>query len=222
MEQASTISQHSRRMLFAQRLIVCVVGIAIISLSSAVCYLTRLGSDPYQVLAVSLHLQLGISYGMANNLLNGSVILLMLLFKRRYLRLSLFLCLLISGTLVDLFTGLLTPVITPDVWLPIRVTLAVGGCVLLAFGVFLYISPDLGASPADSVGIILSDMTKIPYSTIRVGTDAFYALAGTLLGGPLGLVTVLSVILTGPCIGFFQRLWGKHHWITRLHPDKAA
>ena len=203
------------------KLAVCIVGIGIISFSSAILYLIQLGSDPYQLLAVSVHLRLGISYGQANNLLNGAIILFMLLFKRRYIKLSLFLCLLVSGAFTDFFTGLLSPFVSAALPLVVRLALALASCILLAFGVYLYITPALGASPADSVGLILADITGQPYRIIRIGTDTTFALLGVLLGATLGVATIMTAFLTGPFIGVFQRLLDRKPWIQKL-AEKSA
>lgn len=220
MKQRNTTQPLNAAGLFAFKLAACLIGIAIISMSGAIFYLLAMGSDPYQMLAISLHKKLAISYGQANNLLNGTVILLMVIFKRRYLKLSLFLCLLVSGFFADLFTALLSTTISAELPLPVKLLLALVGCTLLAFGVFLYITPQLGASPADSVGLIISDMTGVSYKLVRIGTDTFYALVGFLLGGPLGLVTILTVLLTGPLIGLFQTMFSSLPLITLLAGDK--
>jgi len=190
----------------ALRLLLSVGGIAITCVAVSMFYLMELGSDPYQVLCVALHRRLGITHGMANNLANGVIILLLVLFRRQYLKVSLFLSLLVSGFFVDFFNSMLAPFLNAGLPLPLRLCLIPVGCFLMGAGIYLYTAPDLGASPADSLGIWVADIVKQPYSLVRIGMDAAYTLLGWLLGGPIGITTVASVLLTGPCIGLTGRL----------------
>lgn len=200
------------------RLFVAVTGIALTCVAVSMFYLTQLGSDPYQVLCVAVHRRLGISHGTANTLVNSVIILFMLFFKRSYLKISVFLSLLVSGPFVDLFNFLLAPFINAELPLAVRIVLIPLGCFLMGAGIFIYTAPALGASPGDSLGIIISDAVHKPYSMVRIAIDASYTLLGVLLGGPLGLTTAAAVLLTGPCMGVTQKYFGTHPFFCRLNP----
>lgn len=191
------------------KILISIIGIAITCFSASLFYKIDMGADPYQVFAIAVHKQLGISYGQANLLLNSIIVVLLVIFKRKYINVSLFLSLIIAGPLLDVFNHMFGQFIGTDLSLWLKLILAFTGTIFLAFGVYLYISPQLGASPADSVGLIISDMTSIPYKRIRILTDALYTVIGLSLGGVVGLVTVLSVVLTGPCIGLLQNALNK-------------
>ncbi|WP_054023914.1 YczE/YyaS/YitT family protein [Bacillus sp. FJAT-28004] len=195
------------------KILTSIIGIAITCFSASLFYKINMGADPYQVFAIAVHKRLGISYGQANLLLNSIIVILLVIFKRKYINVSLFLSLFIAGPLLDFFNHLIGPFIGTDLSLWLKLILAFTGTIFLSFGVYLYISPQLGASPADSVGLIISDMTRIPYKRIRILTDALYTVIGLSLGGFVGIVTVLSVVLTGPCIGWLQDRLNKRRVI---------
>lgn len=186
------------------KILTSILGIAITCFSASLFYKINMGADPYQVFAIAVHKLFGISYGQANLLLNSVIVVLIVTFKRKYMNVSLFLSLIITGPLLDLFNDLIGPIIGSDLSLWLKLIIAFTGTIILSFGIYLYISPRLGASPADSIGLIISEMTRIPYKRIRVLTDALYTLIGFSLGGVVGIVTVLAVVLTGPCIGWLQ------------------
>ena len=200
------------------RLFGSVFGVAMTCVAVSIFYLMELGSDPYQVLCVAIHQQLGITHGTANTLANGAIILFMLFFKRNYIKISVFLCLLVSGPFVDFFNFLLSPLISPNLPLAIRALLIPVGCFIMGAGIFIYTAPALGASPADSLGIIIADSLHKPYALVRIGMDAFYTLLGGILGGPIGLTTVAAVLLTGPSMGIVQKALGNHPFFRSLHP----
>ncbi|MEG1012520.1 MAG: hypothetical protein RSE54_11710 [Ruthenibacterium sp.] len=215
----TTLQKINRKMLV--RISVAVLGIAMTCVSVSAFYLIGLGSDPYQVFCVAVHQRLNISHGMANNLVNGVIILFMLCFKRSYIKTSLFICLLTSGSFVDFFNALLTPVLSPALPMVVKLCVMLAGCFLMGAGIFLYIAPELGASPGDSMGLIVSDMVKRPYAQVRIGIDAFYTLVGFLLGATVGITTLCSILLTCPCIGLCKKWFENTAFIRSLKPEKA-
>ena len=79
-----------------------------------------------------------------------------------------------------------------------RIVLLVAGCLILAFGMTVVISSDLGAGPNDLVAVSISEIFKKPFGAVRVCVDVAFALAGWLLGGVLGAGTVVCAFLVGP------------------------
>ncbi|MDD3242551.1 MAG: hypothetical protein PHD32_02365 [Eubacteriales bacterium] len=203
------------------RLGVCLVGLALICVSASLLYLINWGSDPYQVFMVGLHRKLNISYGMANYAMNGLIFVLMLIFNRKYINVAMFFSVFLNGALIDGFTWIFQHFLSPESVWPIKAGVLVLGSVLLAFGVYLYLLPQLGASPADGVGMILSDVTHIPYKHVRLITDATYALLGFLLGGTVGVTTLVTALATGPLIGLFQRWLGTPRWLKAALPPQG-
>jgi hypothetical protein len=191
---------------YLARLALSVIGIAIISLASALFFLTDLGADPYQVLCNAVHIRLGVTLGIANIILNGIIVIVILIFFRKYINIAMLLSLLLSGFFIDGFVSVFKSIINQDSSMVVRITIVVIACALLSFGVYLYTAPSLGASPADSVGLIICGLIKKPYSRVRILTDVFYTAAGFLLGGKVGITTIISVLLTGIIIGIFEKL----------------
>lgn len=195
--------KHSRN--YLARLSISILGIAIISLASALFFLTSLGADPYQVLCNAIHIQLGVTLGIANIILNAIIVVLIFIFFRKYINIAMVLSLLLSGLFVDGFVAIFGGIVNESLLMAIKISIIVLACIFLSFGVYLYTSTALGASPADSVGIIISDLIKKPYSLVRIFTDVFYTATGFLLGGKVGITTIISVLLTGVTIGLFAK-----------------
>lgn len=194
---------------YVAKLAISVFGIGIISLASALFFMTDMGADPYQVLCNAIHIQLSITIGMANILMNGTIILLILLFFRKFINIAMVLSLTLSGLFIDGFVTVFEPFINHNLSIPVKIIIIISACILLSFGVYLYTAPALGASPADSVGLIIAKLVKKPYSLIRIFTDVFYTALGFLLGGKVGITTIISVLLTGITIGLFEKILDK-------------
>ena len=191
---------------YLARLAVSIFGIAIISLASALFFLTDLGADPYQVLCNAIHIRFSVTLGMANIILNGIIVVLILIFFRKFINIAMVLSLLLSGLFIDGFVSIFGSFVNQSLPMAAKISIIVFACVLLGFGVYLYTAPALGASPADSVGLIIAKLINKPYSRVRIITDVFYTAVGFLLGGKVGITTIISVLLTGVTIGIFEKV----------------
>ncbi|NLD49795.1 MAG: hypothetical protein GX660_21820 [Clostridiaceae bacterium] len=203
---------------YIARLAISIFGIGIISLASALFFLTDLGADPYQVLCNAIHTQFSITIGMANMILNGAIVILILIFFRKHINISMFLSLILSGLFIDGYVALLDPIVNPYLHMVVKVVIVIFACILLSLGVYLYTAPSLGASPADSVGLIIAELLKKPYSLIRIFTDVLYTATGFLLGGKVGITTIISVILTGVMIGIFDKFLNNTRLLRYIKP----
>ena len=203
---------------YIARLAISIFGIGIISLASALFFLTDLGADPYQVLCNAIHTQFSITIGMANMILNGAIVILILIFFRKHINISMFLSLILSGLFIDGYVALLDPIVNPYLHMVVKVVIVIFACILLSLGVYLYTAPSLGASPADSVGLIIAELLKKPYSIIRIFTDVLYTATGFLLGGKVGITTIISVMLTGVMIGIFDKFLNNTRLLRYIKP----
>ena len=78
-----------------------------------------------------------------------------------------------------------------------------------ALGASLYQTADLGIAPYDYLSLGLRDYTPYPYFGCRIFTDALSALLCWLLGGLVGLGTLICASRLGPFIQFFDRTFSQ-------------
>lgn len=71
------------------------------------------------------------------------------------------------------------------------------GLVTFCFGVYLYLSCDLGAGPRDGLMIALMKITGRSVTVIKTSIEVTVTLLGVFLGGPLGIGTILVALLGG-------------------------
>ena len=77
---------------------------------------------------------------------------------------------------------------------------------VVSLGVSLYQSSELGASPYDSLALILDDrFPKIPYFWCRIAVDGTSTLLAFLLGGIVGWGTLACALCLGPFVHFFNK-----------------
>lgn len=192
------------------------IGLTIAHLGVTLFLLTNLGSDPFNVLVQGIFYSLSQKAGLAF-LTHGTVhiamcfliILVLLIADRSYIKIGTLLCMIFGGPIIDMFTILLTPLFAGLQSLPVKLLMLVLGCVILAYGMTIVIKSDCGTGPNDLVSIALSDKLHIKFSIMRIVTDGLFVLIGFLLGGSVGIGTLVCVFLIGPVAGIFLPINGR-------------
>ena len=192
------------------RILILMVGLTIAHLGVTLFLLTELGSDPFNVLIQGLFRTLSswtgwsvLSHGRVHIAVSLLIILILLVTDRSYIKVGTVLCMFCGGPIIDFFTLLLTPLITQDMALPLRIAILAAGCVILAYGMTIVIRSDAGTGPNDLVAIVISDKLHAKFSIVRIIVDACFIAVGWLLGGTFGIGTIICAALVGPVAGVF-------------------
>lgn len=188
----------SSRRDMGERLVELVVGLLLYGISLALMVRGAIGVSPWDVLALGVTVQTGIPYGMVTVLVSVVVLVLWIPLRQR-VGLGTLLNALIIGPTADLLLLVLPPI--DNVW--VGASLFVAGMVLLAFATGLYIAADFGPGPRDGLMTGLVARTGWPVWLVRTLIEGGVLLIGFLLGGPVGVGTVLFAFGIGPLIGVF-------------------
>ena len=157
-----------------------------------------LGAAPWDVLSLGLSRTLGILYGDASVAISFTVLLIDLLL-REPIGLSMLIDAVVVGKSVDLFDSLnLIPESLP----------AGAGVVLMILGLFInsytlvtYMTASLGCGPRDTLLVGLKKRFKrLPIGAVSVALMGTVTLAGWLLGGKVGVGTLMCAFLSGPIL----------------------
>lgn len=186
------------------------VGLTIAHLGVTLFLLTNLGSDPYNVLVQGVYRTLSnltgwqfLTHGRVHITLCFLIIMILLATDRTYIKIGTVLCMIFGGPIIDMFTLILKPVVSENSPLPYKLIILALGCVILAYGMTIVIKSDAGTGPNDLVAVVISDKTKQSFGIVRVITDISFVLAGFLLGGSVGLGTVICAACVGPVANIF-------------------
>lgn len=128
---------------------------------------------------------------------------------------------LLIGPLVDLLLGVIG---SPTSFVPALLMFA-GGTVMLGVGVGLYISANLGPSAQDALFVGMFTRLQMRPAVARLVLDGILTVAGWLLGGRVGVGTVLVLLILPPIIErtlvIGQRLAGTD-LTADAHPDELV
>lgn len=195
---------------WALRILILMVGLTIAHLGVTLFLLSELGSDPFNVLIQGLFRTLSglvnsplLTHGRVHIAVCLLIILVLLIVDRSYVKIGTVLCMIFGGPIIDFFNMLLAPLSISQRSMAVRIPVLVLGCFILAYGMTIVIKSDAGTGPNDLVAIVISDKTHRKFSVIRILVDVCFVVAGYLLGGTVGLGTVICAFLVGPVAGLF-------------------
>ena len=193
----------------AVRVVLLLAGLCVAHLGVTLFLQSDLGSDPFNVFVQGLFRGIpwpafaAMTHGRTHLLVSLVILLVLLAVDRSYVGIGTVLCMALGGPIIDVYTLWLSPVIHGGLPLPLRLALLVAGCVILAFGMTIVIRSQAGTGPNDLVAVVLSDKLRTPFGPVRIGVDLTFALVGLVLGGVVGLGTVICAFLVGPAAQLF-------------------
>ncbi|MEN0023986.1 hypothetical protein RAC69_02585 [Microbacterium sp. LS_15] len=203
------IAATSRRDL-AERLGQLLVGLFLYGVALGLMVRGGIGVAPWDVLALGVSGSTGLGYGLVTVLVSILVLILWIPLRQR-VGLGTLLNALLIGPSADLTLALVPA--PPSVW--IGAPMFVAGLVLLAFATGLYIAADFGPGPRDGLMTGLVRRTGWRVWIVRTLIEGSVLLVGFLLGGPVGVGTVLFAFGVGPLVGLFLP------WCTRLREARS-
>jgi uncharacterized membrane protein YczE len=84
------------------------------------------------------------------------------------------------------------------------------GVLIQGIATAVYIGVDAGAGPRDSLMLSIHRTTGVSIRVARAAIEIIVVLIGWLLGGPLGLGTVVFALLIGPSVQWAFKLFNVH------------
>jgi uncharacterized membrane protein YczE len=179
----------------ARRLVQLYAGLALYGASMALIIRSTLGNMPWDVLHQGLAGRMGTTIG-AVSILVGAVVLLAWIPLRQRPGLGTVSNVVVIGVAVDA-----TLTVVPAAGdLPLRVALLAAGVLLNAVATAAYIGVHLGPGPRDGLMTGLVGRTGGSVRVVRTSIEAVVVLTGWLLGGTLGVGTVVYALAIGPLV----------------------
>jgi uncharacterized membrane protein YczE len=193
-----------------RRLIQLFTGLVLYGVSDSMLLLAGLGVDPWDVLHQGLARRTGIPTG-TWAIIVGAVVLLLWIPLRQRPGLGTLCNVVLVGAVID---GVLAAV-TPPHSLAVRAAVMVSGVALNGVATGLYIGAGLGPGPRDG---LMTGYAARGHSLrlVRTCIEVTVLLVGWLLGGTVGVGTLVYAACIGPLAHVFVPLF------TRSAPSRSA
>ena len=179
---------------YVKRIGVLLSGLAISAVGITMMLQANIGLEPWSVLQNGMSVFFGMTYGTAAMIVGAAVIAVAILCGESFG----------IGTLANIFFA---PVCIDALlalgWIPQMQTLWGGlamlliGLELLAVGTWFYMTSALGSGPRDALMVVLARKTKRSVGFCRSAVELLAILVGWLLGGQVGIGTVITAVGIG-------------------------
>lgn len=164
-----------------------------------------LGGDSITVIEEGLSKTLGVMVGTASILYSTFMITLVFFFARKYLGWTTIANALMIGSFMNLFYPLLAPIFTSDI-LFYRYLVLLASVVLISIGCVILIRYQSGMNTADALATEIAARLHVEFRYARIALDGLMIGLGYVLGGTVGIGTIVAMALTGPAIDYINRL----------------
>jgi uncharacterized protein len=156
-----------------------------------------LGIGPWDVFHYGLFKQLGLTIGTWSIIAGFMILLITGIGTKTFPKIGAFLNMLLIGIFIDLFNFLIPD---PESFGAQSIVFAIG-ILVIGYGIGLYVSADLGAGPRDSLMLLVTEKTGWKVQWVRNGMELIVFFFGWLLGGPVGIGTVVIALGLGSIVG---------------------
>ena len=189
-----------------KRLVMFFVGMSIIQFGVALFLKTSIGSDSFTVFTEGLatvlnktglkdlsivHMITGraeVTPGVANMIILIVLFIGILIVDRKRIKIGTLICVIGVGPIIDLGVKAVSyfPIESANIF--VKMLLVLGGCFIIAVGFSIMSESDIGVAPNDIVPFIIKDKLNCQY--------------GFILGGKVGIGTIIAMLAIGPFIQF--------------------
>jgi uncharacterized protein len=184
------------------------LGLTLFGAGEGLVVASELGNSPWTVFAEGVSVQTPLTIGLATLALSALVLLAWIPLRQRP-GLGTVLNTIVVGLMIDL-TLLLLPELHA---LGVRWLSLLAGIVLVGVGSGFYLNAALGPGPRDGLMVGLHLRFGRPVAVVRTGIETAAVAAGFLLGGTVGIGSLLFALLIGPAVATSIRV---------LRPSRAA
>lgn len=190
-----------------RRVICTLLGVLLMGFCLSFLILIDLGTDPCSCINLGLSTKVGISFGTCQMLFNAALFVVVILTDKHQIGIGTVANMVLVGYIADFFGFIWNSLIPQAVIASVYFRLGILLPVLFFFliSVALYMTPEMGVAPYDAMPIIIAKFSKIPFRVVRVFWDISMIIIGFLLGGPVGLVTLIIAFTLGPLVAACEK-----------------
>ncbi len=176
---------------FWARLLSMLLGLVLYALGIVATVKANVGYAPWEVFHVGLGDAIGISLGAAS-IIAGLVIVIVVTALGEKLGLGTLGSMVLTGVFIDIIVVM--NIIPEAGGFAAGIAMLIAGMFTIALGSYFYMKAAFGAGPRDNLMVVLTRKTKIPVGLCRLLVELLVTLIGWLLGGMVGVGTVISFI----------------------------
>ena len=173
------------------------IGFLLTALGIIITLKANIGYAPWEVFHVGLSNTTGLSFGMTT-IAVGIILAIIVTLLGEKLGFGTIASMVMTGVFADII--LIMDIIPVAKNLAMGIVMLISGLFTISLGTYFYIKTAWGVGPRDNLMVVLARKTKIPVGICRCIVEFIVTFIGWLLGGMVGIGTIISVIAIGFCI----------------------
>ena len=203
---------------YPSRFIRLFIGLLLFGLSSALNYQSMLGHSPWNVFHAGISIFTGVTIGRVTQIA-GAVIIFIDIALKEPIGFGTIANMVIIGGSMDMFLN--SELLPQTDSLVIRWLMLLFGVAVCGIGSYLYMNASMGAGPRDSMMVgLVKRFPKVPIGILRNSIEITALGVGWALGGLVGIGTVASALLLGPCIQYTFKAFNFD--VKTIHSENLA
>jgi hypothetical protein len=173
-----------------------VFGLLVFAFGVHLTIFANIGLAPWDCLGMGIAKHTPLNYGLAMTLIALVILAVDVLVLKERIGFGTVIDAVLTGNFVQMFNDLNPFPLNENLWVGIPVMLV--GFVFMALGMWLYMSGQQCCGPRDSLLVGLGKrLPRVPIGFVEIILWAVVLLAGWLLGGPVGIGTLISTFGAG-------------------------
>ena len=198
-----------------KKLLLFLLGMSIIQFGVALFLRMNIGSDPFTVFTQGLantlnNLGMNVTTGTANRIILVVLFSIILLLNKNHIKIGTIICVIGVGPIIDLGIRVVSVLPVESYSYLLKMFLIALGCFIIAIGFSILSATKVGVAPNDIIPFIIKERINCEYRWIRICMDAFLLIGGFMLGGTVGVGTIIAMANTGPfiqlCLPYGQKI----------------
>lgn len=188
-----------------KRIIIFLIGMSIIQFGVALFLKINIGSDPFTVFTQGLantlnNLGVNVTTGTANRIILIVLFSVIFLLNKTHIKIGTVICVIGVGPIIDLGISMVSTLPVESYSYLIKMFLIALGCFIIAIGFSILSATNVGVAPNDIIPFIIKERINCQYKWIRISMDGVLLTVGYMLGGTIGVGTIIAMATTGPFI----------------------
>lgn len=208
---------------YVKKIIGVLLGTMFLGMGVAFYKISQFGQDTVSAMVMSFVYLFNLGntnygYTVCYLAINCIFLLIMIFTLKNKINVGSILNLLLTGVCSNLFIYLFELLSFNSDILALRILYSALGILLVAFGIALYGSADLGVAPYDAMPMVINKyIPKIAYKYARIMCDLFCLIVALIFGviilkrsDIININTIITFITIGPLISFFSKIINKY------------
>lgn len=194
------------------RILVYVIGLYILAMGIDLMIVADLGTGAWDALNVGLNKHFGLTVGTWAQIVGVTLIFVNAYLKKIRPEILPLLTMFILGSFIDFNLKLLQIEISSTL---IAVITMLTGLLLMSIGIALYLQAKFGLIPIDGLVMIIKEKNGWSLRVAKTSAELGAFILAFILGGSIGVGTILVTILIGPLLQFFYKQFEK--WLKLVY-----